>query len=476
MNKVLNIVDFPNTLTNYTLVDGVTPEIIKRKYIWLLNAIVKDAIIGQDDYGLVWYSGEWIAGEWEDGTWYSGIWYDGEWKNGKWYSYRYDNKQLLQRNKRVLEKDNPENSQFRKGIWRRGEFYNGLFGSPYFNETWKYKSKIECEYYETRWENGIFLNGIFRNATWQKGIFQNGIFYNSQWIDGTFINGTFEGYTWWNGNFTGGDFILGEWMNGRFSQGDTNVKSRFGSRPLTGTNMIGTSVIWYNGEFINGEFHSGLNIISGVTSISDNHNRTVWKNGIWYNGTWYGGTHVDGEFNNGYWFEGFWSGGTFNNGYWWNGFWLNGIVNNGYFVHGTFQNVIFNHGFLGFEISSDIIQKELSAKSGSTTLEPKYLSTPPTVITEFVTGITQYTATCYGNATDDGGSPITQKGICWSTKSYFLLNESDTDYTIDGSGVGEFFSVADELDRGTAYYIKAYAKNEIGTAFGEEIYFTTTWY
>ena len=58
---------------------GLTPDIIKRKYNWILNAIVDNAIIGQDDYGFVWYSGSWIAGEWEDGTWYSGIWYDGEW-------------------------------------------------------------------------------------------------------------------------------------------------------------------------------------------------------------------------------------------------------------------------------------------------------------------------------------------------------------------------------------------------------------
>ena len=112
MTETWNIVNYSDTLTNYILVDGLTPDIIKRKYIWLLNAIVENAIVGQDHYGLVWYAGDWKAGEWEDGTWYSGIWYDGEWKNGNWYSYRFDIRQLLQRNKRILEKDNSIYSSF----------------------------------------------------------------------------------------------------------------------------------------------------------------------------------------------------------------------------------------------------------------------------------------------------------------------------------------------------------------------------
>src|SRR5574344_2130306 len=121
--KNYDISEYKDTVINFTLIDGLSLDIIKRKYIWLLNALVENAIIGQDDYGLVWYSGNWLAGEWEDGTWYSGIWYDGEWKNGKFYSIRFDKQQLLLRNKRILEKDNPIYSQFRHGIWRRGDFY-----------------------------------------------------------------------------------------------------------------------------------------------------------------------------------------------------------------------------------------------------------------------------------------------------------------------------------------------------------------
>jgi hypothetical protein len=371
MAKVYNISEYSNTLTNITLVDGLTPDKIKRRYIWLLNATVENAIVGEDDNGLVWYSGNWLSGDWEGGTWYSGIWYNGDWKDGKWYSYRYDTRQLLQRIKRILEKDNPIYSQFRNGIWRRGSFYNGYFGAEdFFN--WSASTFVEIIYHQPRWESGIFYNGIFRNAAWLSGMFQNGIIYNGIWIDGTFSNGTFQGYKWWNGNFTGGDFVLGYWMNGKFNQVNPNVKSRFGSMPLTGTTNTGTTVFWYDGQFLNGEFHSGLNIISGKTLISDNHNRTWWYGGTWYNGTWYGGTHCDGNFNNGHWYEGFWSGGTFNNGYWKNGFWWDGTVNGGDFSYGLFRQVTYNKGKLGYEPTHSITTQMALTQSKSTTV-PKAL-------------------------------------------------------------------------------------------------------
>ena len=375
--KVVNISNYTESISNFTMIDGLTPDIIKRKYIWLLNAIVENPIVGQDDYGLVWYSGNWIAGEWEDGTWYSGIWYDGEWKNGKFYSYRFDISQLLQRNKRVLEKNNPVYSQFRSGIWRRGEFHNGFFGPETYNEDWASRSYVEIIYWIPRWESGTFYNGIFRNAAWMqsvdnKSFFQGGVFYNSEWIDGTFVNGTFQGYEWWTGNFTGGDFVLGDWWDGVFNQSNPNIKSRFGSYPYSGLTSAGVpietykSVIWHNGSFINGEFHSGLNIVSGITSVSNNHNRTWWLTGTWYNGSWYGGTYIDGIFNNGFWYEGFWSGGTFNNGYWYNGFWLNGTINGGFFIQGIFIEVVFNGGQLGYQPPNYLIQQQ-NLKLGLTT-------------------------------------------------------------------------------------------------------------
>jgi hypothetical protein len=394
MNKIVSI-DSEYNLLNLTLIDGLTPDKVKRKYIWLLNAVIENAVVGEDDYGLVWYLGNWYGGEWEDGTWYSGIWYDGEWKNGNFYSYRFDKKQLLLRNKRILEKDNPEYSEFRRGIWRRGNFYNGYFGPDALlddddNEVdWDSGINVSIDqivYWNPRWEGGNFYNGIFRNAAWMQSsgitnrinsIFHNGIFFNSQWINGTFLNGIFQGDRWWGGNFTGGDFVKGTWMSGSFNQTNLKIKSRFGSWPLTGaTDMPNYTytgpglTTWHNGQFINGEFHSGLNVVSGITSISNNHNRSWWLGGTWQNGVWYGGTFAGGEFNNGYWFEGYWSGGTFNNGFWNNGFWLNGTINGGYFNQGIFKNVTVNGGELGYQAPEWLVQKQ-SLENNKLTISPK---------------------------------------------------------------------------------------------------------
>jgi hypothetical protein len=474
MANVINI-EYSKTLTNFTMIDGLTIDIVKRKYIWLLNAIVENAIIGQDDYGLVWYSGNWLAGEWEDGTWYSGIWYDGEWKNGKFYSYRFDTRQLLLRNKRVLEKDNPIYSQFRNGIWRRGEFFNGYFGPEVNILDWDYQAKVDLIFSATRWESGTFYNGVFRNTVWlqspgQKSIFKNGIFYNSEWLNGTFLNGTFQGYMWWDGNFTGGDFIFGQWITGTFSQSNPNIKSRFGSMPITGNTMIGTSVIWYDGQFISGEFHSGLNIISGVTSVSDNHNRTWWMAGDWYKGSWYGGTHVSGQFFNGNWYEGFWSGGTFNNGVWYNGFWLDGDVNNGLFIQGLFKNVIFRNGELGYQPPEYLIEQERVEAKSKIVSNPKFLASAPTVVTNPVTNVSITTITCGGNVISDGGEAVIARGVCWSTEVYPTIINN---YTTDGIGAGIFTSSVTGLLPETIYYIRAYAANSLRTVYGEQFTFTT---
>ena len=458
-----------NTLTNYTLIDGLTPTIIKRKYIWLLNAIVKNAIIGEDDYGLVWYSGTWIAGEWEDGTWYSGVWKDGEWKNGKFYSYYFDRRQLLMRNKVILEKNNPMYSEFRKGIWRRGEFFNGYFGTNTFYEDWDFLSKIEIIYNDIRWEDGVFYNGVFRNSSWLNGIFQGGVFYNSEWINGTFKSGTFQGNRWWNGLFTGGDFILGSWLDGEFNQSN-NIKSRFGSMPATGTTLAGRSTTWYGGTFLNGEFHSGLNIVSGMTQTSDNHNRTWSMGGTWLNGIWYGGTHADGDFNNGFWLEGCWSGGTFNNGYWSNGFWLDGVVNDGFFESGLFVDVTFNGGQLGFEPSTYLLESIMASRSGLT-IPPRVLNIRPTVITDLVSDVTSIGAVISGNVVANGGEIVTSRGICWSRYQYPTIDKSD--YILNGYGVGQFVCYIYGLEPATKYYARAFATNVVGTDYGNRILVTT---
>ena len=102
-----------------------------------------------------------------------------------------------------------------------------------------------------------------------------------------------------------------------------------------------------------------------------------------------------------------------------------------------------------------------------TTLE-KLLPTVTT--TTEVAEITHNSATCGGEVTFDGYVAVTAIGICWSTMSNPTIEDNKT---TDGSGVGGFTSQITNLVPNTKYYVRAYATNEVGTAYGEEITFTT---
>lgn len=88
-----------------------------------------------------------------------------------------------------------------------------------------------------------------------------------------------------------------------------------------------------------------------------------------------------------------------------------------------------------------------------------------------VTNITTTTGTSGGNITSDGGASVTARGVCWSTNA----NPTITDpKTVDGTGIGTFSSNLTGLTPGTVYYVRAYATNSIGTAYGIQFVFTTT--
>ena len=95
----------------------------------------------------------------------------------------------------------------------------------------------------------------------------------------------------------------------------------------------------------------------------------------------------------------------------------------------------------------------------------------PTVTTNSVTNITKNSAQCGGNVTSDGGATVTQRGVCWSTSSNPTVYDNKT---IDGNGEGSFSSNITELEAGTTYYVRAYATNSEGTAYGIQKTFTTT--
>lgn len=98
------------------------------------------------------------------------------------------------------------------------------------------------------------------------------------------------------------------------------------------------------------------------------------------------------------------------------------------------------------------------------------ISALPTVTTSIVYSITSTTATGGGNVISDGGSAVTDRGVCWST----LLNPTVADsHTHDGSGTGSFTSSITGLSSGTNYYVRAWATNAAGTSYGDQTNFTS---
>jgi len=95
----------------------------------------------------------------------------------------------------------------------------------------------------------------------------------------------------------------------------------------------------------------------------------------------------------------------------------------------------------------------------------------PTLSTITVADITHNSASSGGNISDNGGGTITARGVCWSTSEYPTTSDSKS---IDGTGSGIYASSIIGLNANTFYYIRAYATNSAGTAYGDQLVFTTS--
>lgn len=97
-------------------------------------------------------------------------------------------------------------------------------------------------------------------------------------------------------------------------------------------------------------------------------------------------------------------------------------------------------------------------------------STVPEVTTTPVTSIAANTAATGGVIATDGGEPVTARGVCYSTNPNPTLNDA---HTSNGTGAGSFLCFLNGLTPGTTYYVRAYATNSVGTAYGDQQVFTT---
>jgi uncharacterized protein (TIGR02145 family) len=94
-----------------------------------------------------------------------------------------------------------------------------------------------------------------------------------------------------------------------------------------------------------------------------------------------------------------------------------------------------------------------------------------TLTTTAVSGITTTAAATGGTITNDGGAPIIARGVVWSNLPNPTIDLPTK--TTDGSGIGTFSSIISGLNPNWDYHVRAYATNSAGTAYGNEITFTT---
>ena len=97
-------------------------------------------------------------------------------------------------------------------------------------------------------------------------------------------------------------------------------------------------------------------------------------------------------------------------------------------------------------------------------------ATAPELTTAAISEIGLTSAVSGGTIIADGGEEITVKGVCWGTSVNPTVADSKTS---DGKGTANFVSNLVGLAEGTTYYVRAYATNEVGTAYGNELTFTT---
>lgn len=98
------------------------------------------------------------------------------------------------------------------------------------------------------------------------------------------------------------------------------------------------------------------------------------------------------------------------------------------------------------------------------------VANPATVSTAGVSSVSTASAVSGGNISSNGGGAVTASGVVWSTSENPTINNSKT---TDNVASGSFVSSLSNLSPETTYFVRAYATNSAGTAYGNQISFTT---
>ena len=100
---------------------------------------------------------------------------------------------------------------------------------------------------------------------------------------------------------------------------------------------------------------------------------------------------------------------------------------------------------------------------------------PATVVTISAEDISYYEASIGFAITNDGGSDIFEKGICWATLENPTVTENDKMICTQTrpDHIGYYWASAEPLRPKTKYHVRAYADNGIGISYGNDLTFTT---
>ena len=100
------------------------------------------------------------------------------------------------------------------------------------------------------------------------------------------------------------------------------------------------------------------------------------------------------------------------------------------------------------------------------------LTTLATVLTSDASDVTLTSAIVGGDVSNDGGATVTERGVVLGTsRTQPVPYQTIADQF---NGTGGFIINLSNLIPNTTYFVRAYAVNEIGTSYGNEIVFTTT--
>jgi uncharacterized protein (TIGR02145 family) len=94
----------------------------------------------------------------------------------------------------------------------------------------------------------------------------------------------------------------------------------------------------------------------------------------------------------------------------------------------------------------------------------------PVVETGGVVNITPTSAQCEYNVVSDGGAQVLERGLCWNTAAAPTINDA---HTTEGTGTGAYTGTMNGLNQETDYFVRAFAINSAGEAYGQQRTFAT---